>query len=505
MANLQALKEKVKNIQDYSPAAAKYNEQLDELLNDAYYYIWSLKRWAFGSKEYNFKFHPDMIPARENPGGLDINASVVKGSRLVNFSGPMDRLTPNLWEGQPIQIQNYEYIISKVVSSSQILLDQVFLGDTNVDDVSWRIKHRWYALPEDCIELLSLGHRDSPQTVGGAGTLAPYGKLVGLTARKDEELNLRMDYAANYSEAYVWSEAKNIPGAEKIALEATSIAGTSGFVPGTFIEVCWAFVKDGLIGPLSNPEEIEFVTGQEITSYSLGIKFVSWDDQEIIADTFNTKDTRPTQWEGYRKVVFWNANYDRTSGERLGLPLWKHFNQGGATRNSSTYLAPVVVEDTASTVTITHFNQIDAGNKRYMEYDGQHLQIRPYPRVDSWDTRILGEAATGDYSKVNLQYLKEGVARYYYKPKALALQTDSPELPHEFHQLIVYKALETIYDKMGNSSQSALYKMRFDKEIKALERRYVNHVDSLMVRGRFSLSAGYTPFAYAPDSLRRLS
>jgi len=155
MANLQALKEKVKNIQDYSPAAAKYNEQLDELLNDAYYYIWSLKRWAFGSKEYNFKFHPDMIPARENPGGLDINASVVKGSRLVNFSGPMDRLTPNLWEGQPIQIQNYEYIISKVVSSSQSLVQQVFLRDTHVDDVAWRRKQRWCSLREDCLELVS--------------------------------------------------------------------------------------------------------------------------------------------------------------------------------------------------------------------------------------------------------------------------------------------------------------------------------------------------------------
>jgi len=40
MANLQAIKEKIKNISDYSPQLAAYNDQLDELINDAYYSIW---------------------------------------------------------------------------------------------------------------------------------------------------------------------------------------------------------------------------------------------------------------------------------------------------------------------------------------------------------------------------------------------------------------------------------------------------------------------------------
>ena len=504
MANLQAIKEKVKNISDYSPQLAAYNDQLDELINDAYYSIWTMRRWVFGFKEYYFRFHPDMLPDRENPGGADVNASVTKGSRQVTFSASMDRLIPEIWEGQPIEIQNYEYTISKIVAPNQLLLDRQFLGDTNIDDLSWRIKARWYSLPEDCIELLSLSHRDVPNSSGGTGRFPPYGKIIGLMPRRDEELDLRMDYTATYAEAYIWSEAKNIPSAEKLTVETFSQEINSGFPPGTFLEVCWAFLKDGKIGPLSKPEIISFSNIQPPPSFGFTIGFSSWDDQPIFADALQTKDVRPTQWEGYRKVIFWNANFNRTTGERLGLPVWKTFNNGGATRNTSFYLSPILAADTAASVTVLNFNSIDNGNARYIEYDGQHLQIRPYPRVDAWDSRILSQAATDDFSKVNLQYLREAVARYYYKPKALGMQTDSPELPNEFHQLIAYKVLETLYDKLGNATQAQLYRGRFEKEIKGLEKRYLDHVDSLIQRGQFVLG-GWDRNWYDPSSLKRLS
>jgi hypothetical protein len=101
--------------------------------------------------------------------------------------------------------------------------------------------------------------------------------------------------------------------------------------------------------------------------------------------------------------------------------------------------------------------------------------------------------------------LREGVARYYYKPQALGLQTDSPELPNEFHQLISYKVLETLYDKLGNMNNANLYRGRFDKEIKGLERRYVNHIDSMMVRGQFVLGGWDSRMRYDVNSLRKLS
>jgi hypothetical protein len=97
--------------------------------------------------------------------------------------------------------------------------------------------------------------------------------------------------------------------------------------------------------------------------------------------------------------------------------------------------------------------------------------------------------------------LREGVARYYYKPSHLGFATDSPQMPHEYHQLIVYKVLETLYDKIGQSAQADNYRRRIDKEIKGLEKRYTDHQDSLVQRGQFNLS-GNRFFYYDYASLK---
>ena len=77
--NLKALREKIKNITDYSAELASYNADLDDLLNDAYLYLWTTKRWTFGTKEYYFKFIPDITQSRDTTTGTAITAIVYKG------------------------------------------------------------------------------------------------------------------------------------------------------------------------------------------------------------------------------------------------------------------------------------------------------------------------------------------------------------------------------------------------------------------------------------------
>jgi len=505
MANLKSLRNKIKNVTDYSPDLRAYNDQLDELINDAYYYIWGNKRWTFATKEVFFKFIPDMLPTRDiPPGGTIVTASVIKGSRQVLFSAPMDRLTPEVFEGQPISIQDYEYTISKVVAGDQILLDQVFHGTTEAQDSTWIIKKRFYDLPQDSIELLSLAHRDVPFSNGGVGTFPPYGKLLGLMPRTDERYNLRMDYTASYAEAYVWSPSFYVPEAYKIGLQAIAQPlGGSGFLSGTYLEVCWAFLRDGKVGALSTPDII-LLEDENAARITLRINFLSHDNQSVVSDAFQTKDREPAQFEGLKKIVFWNANFNRTTGERLGLPVWREFNQAGLTRNLTNYLDAVIAQDTDSSVDITLLASIDPGNKIYIENDGQYNRIRPYPRVDAWDEEVTRQAAGEEFSKVNQDFLREGVLRYYYKPSHLGFETDSPQMPHEYHQLIVYKVLETLYDKVGSASQSDMYRRRIDKEIKELAKRYCDHIDSFVQRGQFG-SGGQRFFVFDNSSLKNNS
>ena len=508
MANLTAIKEKIKNLTDYSPQLQIYNDQLDELINDAYLSIWSMRRWNFAFKNYFFKFYPDILPTRdtENAGGAaSVTASVNKGSRSVTFSAFMDRLVPQVFEGQVIEIQSYEYTISKVVTAQNILLSVPFHGTTSNSDTTWAIKKRYYDLPQDCLELLSLSHRDVPSSNNGTGRLPPYGKMIALMPRKEEELNLRQDYKASYAEGFVWSASQAIPSGEKLSIDVAQKVGTSGLPRLTYLEVCWAFEKDGKLGPLSKPETVYFDDIELGASAQFTVNFITHDDQVIQADAFQSFDRQPSQWEGMRKVIFWNANFNRTTGERLGLPCWKNFNKAAATRNTTDYLDIIIAQDTDASVTVSLFASIDAGNTRYIEYDGQHLRIRPYPRVDAWDEKVTQQAATGSYSKVNADLLREAVGRYYFKPKLLTLETDSPEMPYEFHQLISYKVLETLYEKLGMGAQSEMYRRRQEKEIKGLEKRYLDHIDSMVVRAPFKLgAAGSFPY-YDYSSLRRLS
>lgn len=500
MANLKALRQKIKNITDYSPELSQFDDQLDELINDAYYSLWTLKRWSFATKLDTIQFHTDMLSTTdtENVTALvkQVTATVTKGQRRVLFSAKMDRLhNKGIWEGQPIEIDTMEYTISKVLHDNELFLDRAFEGTTSTENSNWKIKKRWYDLPENCLELLYLGHRDYPY-VSVSGSQNPYGKSTAILPRREEDLNLRVDYTQSYAEAYITSPVQNIAPAEQLTITLSS--GSGQFQSGKFYEFAWVFLKDGKVGALSESQEIEIVGDNK----TVRINFKGWDDLDIVADTYNTKDKVASQWEGYRKMVVWNKNYNQTTGERKGLPCWLYVVNGGENRNESTYLEPIVAEDTVEFQDITHLNQLDNGSPRYVEIDGNHQQIRPYPRPIGYDFEVE-QVLDGSNVDVYHDYVREGVMRYMVKPRDILLATDVPQMPYEFHQLIVYKALEDIYLKLGQQGLAATYEKKYMKEINNLARRYVDKIDARVVRGRFQVAHGRP--TYDGSSLRRLS
>ena len=486
--NLIALRQKVKNITDYSPELQQFNDQLDDLLNDAYYALWSMKRWNFATKIDFIDFLPDITSDTDTEfsAGAAVTLSVTNGDRRVVLSHSIGRLDyVDNWEGSPIEINSNEYIISKIINNQQILLTTAFEGDTAAALTTWKIKKRYYQLPEDCAELLYLGHRDYPYN-NNSGAYPPYGKATAILPRHDESYGLRVDYDNVYAEAYIPSPTIPIQAAETL-----SIATTSGSLSTGYYELCWAFVKDGKLSPLSEPKTVQITTD----SGGLNVTFLSWDGNTIFADSYQSNDQKASQWEGYRKAIFWNKNFDSTTGERLGLPCWLQVTIGGTTRNTDTYLDRIIAQDTATTQTINHPTQLDNGSKRYIEIDGTHQTIRPYPRVNGFDEKKVIAAK-------ETVYIKQGVMRYFKKPKDMLLGTDSPQMPYEFHQLIVYKALEEIYLKLGAQGLAQTYERKYTKEIKQLEKRYVDKIDFLVQRGQLGFYPGR--IGYTSNDLRYL-
>ena len=469
--NLTGLRQKIKNITDYSPELAQFDDQMDELINDAFYELWSMKRWNFATKTTTLDLHTDITPYTDlETGATQVNANVTYGQRQVTLSFPIRRLTKPEWEGQPISIQNQEYIISKVAAPNTIYLQTAFQGDTKVDDVSWVIKKRYYTLPEDCLELLYAGYRDYPYN-----SIPVRGKATGLLPRTEEDYDLRGDFTNDWAEAYIPSPSRNIPSGEVCGLEETAVS--SDLTIG-YYELCWAFVKDGMVGPLSQPDTLYLQEGNS----SITVNFKSWDGQDIQTDAaYQSADQFAPQYEGYKKVVFWNKNFDKTTGERIGLPCWIQVTNGG-TRNIKGYLEPILAADTAKTVTISSAGSFDTGSPRYVERDGQHQQVRFYPRPIGYDTKkvVVGEEAETIYSR-------QMVIRYYKKPQDILLETDTPEMPYEFHQLIVYRALENIYLKLGQSGLAQTYSQKYNKDVKELQKRYVDKIDAHIQRGQFNI------------------
>lgn len=489
--NLTALRQKIKNITDYSPELQPYNEQLDDLINDAYYSIYTKKRWNFTTKIDTFKFYPDMYSGRETEGmgySTPVQCQVLSGSRLVEMSVAVDRLyQQDVWEGAIIELANMEYTISKITNGRYIILTEDYMGEDLIAYEGWRIKKRYYDLPQDCLELLYVGHRDYPYTTV-AGMSNPYGKSSAILPSTEERFNMRVDYSQPYAEAYINSPTIQIKPAERTVVENAEVEG--GTLPNnTYYEFCWAFVKDGKVGPLSEPSTVHL----HGNSGALEISFYSWNDELIFADSFDFADQRPTQWEGYRKVLFFNKNLDPKTGEHRGLHCWVAVTQGGTRSLNNKYLEPVVVSDEDSSYIITSPTQLDSGSPRYIERDGLHQQIRFYPRVDGYDITVP-RVNVGPTITQYFDIYREGVRRYMKKPQDLVLGTDVPDMPVEFHQLIVYKALEDIYLKLGQADMARTYEKKYEAEVKGLEKRYVDKIDYQVQRGQFNYGSSPARF-----------
>ena len=130
-----------------------------------------------------------------------------------------------------------------------------------------------------------------------------------------------------------------------------------------------------------------------------------------------------------------------------------------------------------------------------------YQRVRPFPRIDDQDFSY--PEAYDTYPGTQVLRLEEKFRqmelRYFFKPPKLTNRTDTPEMPFEFHQLIVFKALEDIFVKSGNSSLASHYAKRYLIEVKKMEKRYIQHTDVNYRRGQFM--GGQTSAWYNPDTL----
>lgn len=504
--NLDQIRDKIKNISDYSPELQAYSNQLDDIINSAYFELWRSKRWTFAEKLSWLEAYPDITAARATSGTV---ASYNDGQRLVTFSAAIPVLynRRDIYEGNIIELQSREYTILQVLSTTQLVTSEPIRLETSVgsqvtDDDSFVIKARFYTLPEDCIEILSLTQKDVPMGNGGNGAiLPPYGKVYGILAGQDERLGLREDYSASWAECYIPVPPVVVPPGQTLSASTQQQeVGPVTYLPqGEYYEICWSFQSpEKQYGPLSESKIVQIPVdpGAPTATYTLTLTFQTFDGQTIASEntSYSSGPGAKRQWEALQKVVWYNANFDRSTGQRLGTPEWRALTVGIAGTspavNINTQDDIKIALDTQGTMLIENADSFQSGSKIYQEWDGQHQRIRPYPRIDAYD-QVYPEATVGATTPKRLEdYFRRIELRYSYKPRRLALKTDTPELPYEFHDLIVYKALEDIFNKSGNVGLASYYETKYMKQVEQLEGRYINKVDIHIQRGQFAPAEG---------------
>jgi len=545
--NLQALRDKLYSLSDYKPGNPAYQKEIDGILTDAASQIWNEHQWAFSMKRAQIHVPVDIGPAFLNAecytSGSDspnVVASCITGELGVNIKNigtgdqpyftigeapsiPKNDGITNHWIGQPIEILGEEYTIKNIAKATgnkatgiMIYLDRavqtlnpgrtVTQGDTNWEDdwyqfqtTDFKIKTRYTWLPHDLQELHSANFRPWPHASDTTHKL-PIKSWYETTQYVGD-----LDLTGTPTTAFIEPDLV-IPAGQKISASWTSGSSGSRNFPGDrYYEVAYANMgPGGQFGPLS--ETVITTPGTTATDtymlniYSLGADGL--DDTDHAAAPGNTGTG--TSYDAlqiidnitpYPRVGFINSNFNHTTGKRLGEPKWVPITKGA---NSSPSANDAVTSYQAAKTNVPEIflnGYLRAIDYRFVgsragiapvRFDNRVKALRLYPRNDLADTdrpALNPHSATELYGRLPAVKGASLELVYKYNPLLPASGQDAVEIPTEFGYLVVYKALVDLYLKNGNPGLSSLYERRYEKELKALIRRYNTSGDGIRIKG----------------------
>lgn len=461
--NLSDLRNAIQDISDWHPDNVSYQQFVDRVINLALQEIWTTKPWTFATEQKFLDIYP---PIDGQTLGIQLLASNM--SRLITFSADVELLGyphyHRTWAGQIITIEDRDYTILQVSNENTIILAEPFRvqnsSDTHVID-DWKIKHPTYRLPQEATQLLNFYQMDRPINSRNPSwtTITPIG----------QNINYRTNQEGDVATYVCLEPSLRVPPAHKISMEVSGGSAPSdqdGIPDGTWVEFAWAFRDGDFIGPLSDSVKQELSEGGGSGWNTVEITCLTANNKEVKLETRSQLEIPypPSPAAGLEKVLFFNINIDPDDGTTMGNPCWvqvKDFKPDGAQMEYQQLAAL----SSSSTIEVLYDGCLDAMNTRYVS--GPVLRIRPYPTIVSGDVSYPASDLDG-YASAPAREFRQVMIQYAKQPKELVLDQDEPDLPPEFHQLIVYKALQNIFVRKNEFSLAPFYEQKYQVEIQKL-------------------------------------
>ena len=170
---LSEIRSYIGNILDYQPNITSYQNQLNDVINENYFRLFSEKPFTFAQKQV-------LIDANEDAALTSIG--VTNGS--PNITGT-SQFTSDM-EGQIIELDDVEYTIAWVASGNAAYLTANYAGSTATLATA-TVKYRYLDMPQDCVEIMQVLKRSMQMTP------AEPGRMVPVTRYEDEYWNLPLN------------------------------------------------------------------------------------------------------------------------------------------------------------------------------------------------------------------------------------------------------------------------------------------------------------------------
>ena len=462
------------SIIDYDPEIQSYKDEVNRIINEIYLEFFTSHPWKFNQKSVDVYTKPDISDTsatitqttyeNEYPSAaITLSSSSFLNSTESRFGQIKYDGEVVVLSGSETSINNGLYILDKQAANGTALQVSKYSSNSprhhftgsGSETVTVKIQQRYLTLPQDCINILSVGIRNLEEA--GVGTNA-LGHVYALQRREDEELNLRDDFTGTPTVWIPYDQPPEtvsrrvrdyIPRANKdFKVEDESSGG--GWVAGTY-EFCMAYELHGEVGPKSDPIEITIAERPK----------------------FTFQDTTTQGNFGLRKRIYFRIKSVEglTSGTTHEEKFFRDLGSfvyvaGGATLNR------LIAEDTTEIYQLPY-------QEAWWNFDSLNtlLQVprEPVTLDNRWRIRLHPRPA--DQTPMRI--------RYMYYPGKLLDDYDTPNSPTDTHRYLVYRACQELFIKHKNPDMALYYEKKADDEMRKCERRYLSERSQYYIKNGF--------------------
>ena len=431
--NVSEIRQRIFDQMDYFPDLQQYRDSVARRMNDRYQELCDSAHWLFIQKEREITLRKAVSGSSSDSIGIQVtSASNARKVKAVGFTPTLQmesQTLTNTTSEKEFTIIRVEEDNSSSPSVYYFYIDDDWDGTADGSTVyNWKITFQRFALPNDCIEVLSYTDRDADR-----------GKLLFINRRREEFAYLDADNTGDPTAAVEDEHIVDDPPLLTPVLTTTTVPLTANnLLQGTKYEYKYTIYREGRESPPSLPVSITTPSGSYVVIHLSGL-----DDTGF----FSSASALSTTHSGMDKLIY---RRDVTNDGKWMLI--------GSSQSQ-----------------LTGFTDSELHPKTAFSYQN-NAAFR-----FSNSTKVTRFEDSGPVQYVRFWYTpdtdKNIHIRYHYRPKDLIADNDAPVLPRQYHVILVYLTLQDMFLQMQDTTQSQLFERRAATMLAQLRRRYLKRDD----------------------------